>query len=81
MMNTPLLYPYSLLCELTYSCPLQCPYCSNPVNFEHYTNELDTQEWQRILDEAAALGVVQVTFFWRRTFVAQRYSSNYKKSP
>ena len=62
MMNTPLLYPYSLLCELTYSCPLQCPYCSNPVNFEHYTNELDTQEWQRILDEAAALGVVQVHF-------------------
>ena len=61
-MNTPLLYPYSLLCELTYRCPLQCPYCSNPVNFEHYTNELDTQEWQRILDEAAALGVVQVHF-------------------
>ena len=63
MMNTPLLYPYSLLCELTYRCPLQCPYCSNPVNFECYTEEeLDTQEWQRILDEAAALGVVQVHF-------------------
>jgi PqqA peptide cyclase len=61
-MNTPLLYPYSLLCELTYRCPLQCPYCSNPVNFECYTEELDTQEWQRILDEAAALGVVQVHF-------------------
>jgi len=61
-MNTPLLYPYSLLCELTYRCPLQCPYCSNPVNFERYTEELDTQEWQRILDEAAALGVVQVHF-------------------
>ena len=62
MMNTRLLYPYSLLCELTYRCPLQCPYCSNPVNFERYTEELDTQEWQRILDEAAALGVVQVHF-------------------
>jgi PqqA peptide cyclase len=63
MMNTPLLYPYSLLCELTYRCPLQCPYCSNPVNFECYTEEeLDTQEWQRILDEAAALGVIQVHF-------------------
>jgi len=61
-MNTRLLYPYSLLCELTYRCPLQCPYCSNPVNFERYTEELDTQEWQRILDEAAALGVVQVHF-------------------
>jgi pyrroloquinoline quinone biosynthesis protein E len=62
--TTPLiLYPYSLLCELTYRCPLQCPYCSNPVDFERYINdELSTNEWERILDEAAALGVVQVHF-------------------
>ena len=64
-MNTTLLYPYSLLCELTYRCPLQCPYCSNPVDFGRYTEELDTQEWQRILEEAATLGVAQVHFFWR----------------
>jgi pyrroloquinoline quinone biosynthesis protein E len=56
------LRPYSLLCELTYSCPLQCPYCSNPVDFARYTDELDTHEWQRLLDEAASLGVVQVHF-------------------
>ena len=61
-MNTTLLYPYSLLCELTYRCPLQCPYCSNPVDFGRYTEELDTQEWQRILEEAATLGVAQVHF-------------------
>jgi PqqA peptide cyclase len=56
------LRPYSLVCELTYSCPLQCPYCSNPVDFGRYTDELNTHEWQRLLDEAASLGVVQVHF-------------------
>ena len=56
------LRPYSLLCELTYNCTLQCPYCSNPVDFGRYTDELDTHEWQRLLDEAASLGVVQVHF-------------------
>lgn len=63
MNNTPHLYPYSLLCELTYRCPLQCPYCSNPVDFGQYIDdELATQEWERILSEASALGVVQVHF-------------------
>ncbi|HJT83016.1 MAG TPA: pyrroloquinoline quinone biosynthesis protein PqqE [Nitrososphaeraceae archaeon] len=57
------LYPYSLLCELTYRCPLQCPYCSNPLDFERYSNnELSTLEWKRILSEASALGIVQVHF-------------------
>jgi len=56
------LHPYSVLCELTYSCPLQCPYCSNPVDFGRYTDELNTHEWQRLLGEAVALGVVQVHF-------------------
>ncbi|HET8794330.1 MAG TPA: pyrroloquinoline quinone biosynthesis protein PqqE [Nitrososphaeraceae archaeon] len=61
--TTSPLYPYSLLCELTYSCPLQCPYCSNPLDFERYSNnELSTLEWKRILSEASALGVVQVHF-------------------
>jgi len=26
--------PYALLAEITYRCPLHCPYCSNPVNLE-----------------------------------------------
>src|ERR1043166_4021747 len=54
--------PYSLLCELTYRCPLQCPYCSNPVDFALRTDELTAAEWERILGEAAALGVVQAHF-------------------
>src|SRR5277367_2206872 len=59
-METPRLY--SLLCELTYRCPLQCPYCSNPVNFVRHTDELTAAEWERVLTEAAALGVVQAHF-------------------
>ena len=56
------LRPFSLLCELTYRCPLQCPYCSNPLDFARHTTELTTDEWKRVLTEAAALGVVQSHF-------------------
>jgi pyrroloquinoline quinone biosynthesis protein E len=55
-------HPYSLLCELTYRCPLQCPYCSNPLGFARHTDELTTADWERVLTEAAALGVVQAHF-------------------
>jgi pyrroloquinoline quinone biosynthesis protein E len=54
--------PLCLLAELTYRCPLQCPYCSNPLELARYRDELSTAEWQRVLTEAAALGVVQVHF-------------------
>src|SRR5437773_8799443 len=54
--------PLWLLAELTYRCPLQCPYCSNPLELRKYRNELDTAAWQRVLAEAAVLGVVQVHF-------------------
>lgn len=54
--------PYSLLAELTYRCPLKCPYCSNPLKLRLDQNELDTATWKRILTEAAELGVVQVHF-------------------
>lgn len=54
--------PYSLLAEMTHRCPLHCPYCSNPVEMAQEANELSTQEWCRILSEAADLGVVEVHF-------------------
>jgi len=57
--TTPLLYPYSLVCELTYRCPLQCPNCSNPVDYGLYINdELVAHEWERILEEATASGAL-----------------------
>jgi len=54
--------PLALLAELTHRCPLQCPYCSNPVELERASNELSTAEWKRVIDEAAALGVLQIHF-------------------
>ncbi len=54
--------PLALLAELTHRCPLQCPYCSNPLALERANNELDTFEWRRVIDEAAALGVLQIHF-------------------
>ena len=67
--------PYALLAEITYRCPLHCPYCSNPVcrfavrsatpptGRRSYSNgELTTEEWKRVIREAAALGVLQIGF-------------------
>ncbi len=54
--------PVSLLAELTHRCPLQCPYCSNPLDLERVAGELDTQTWCRVIDEANELGVLQTHF-------------------
>src|SRR5205807_9887065 len=76
--------PYALLAEITYRCPLHCPYCSNPVavasavlsgeqarqpssalRTAHATannGELATDEWRRVIREAAGLGVLQIGF-------------------
>lgn len=53
--------PYGLLAELTYQCPLHCPYCSNPVDCPTGT-ALPAADWRRVLGEAAALGVLHVGF-------------------
>src|SRR2546428_13025927 len=54
--------PMWLLAELTYKCPLQCPYCSNPLDFAgpRFRRELSTEEWCRVFREAKALGVLQL---------------------
>jgi PqqA peptide cyclase len=52
--------PVGLLAELTHRCPLQCPYCSNPVELERVNTELATEDWQRVMREAAALGILQI---------------------
>jgi pyrroloquinoline quinone biosynthesis protein E len=70
--------PYALLAEITYRCPLHCPYCSNPTRLPvaaslreaprrpevgAYSNqELTANEWRRVILEAAALGVLQIGF-------------------
>lgn len=50
--------PYALLAELTYRCPLHCPYCSNPTQLRS-DRELTTEEWHRVFSEASSLGVLQ----------------------
>jgi pyrroloquinoline quinone biosynthesis protein E len=52
--------PLGLLAEVTHRCPLGCPYCSNPLELDRRSDELDTATWARVFREAAALGVLQV---------------------
>ena len=54
--------PLWLLAELTYRCPLQCPYCSNPVDMARHAQELDTDDWLKVLREARELGAMQLGF-------------------
>lgn len=55
--------PLWLLAELTYSCPLQCPYCSNPLDFHSSRkHELNAQQWIDVLKQARKLGAVQLGF-------------------
>ena len=54
--------PATLIAELSYQCPLHCPYCSNPLDIGHekYRAELETEHWTRTFREARALGVLQL---------------------
>ncbi len=52
--------PLNLIAELTYRCPLHCPYCSNPLDLGAHRESLSAQDWGRVFDQAAALGVVHV---------------------
>src|SRR5438552_11721092 len=54
--------PLWLLAELTYRCPLHCVYCSNPVDYTAYGEELATEEWVRVLREGRQLGATQLGF-------------------
>ena len=54
--------PIAALAEITHRCPLQCPYCSNPLDLERASAELPTEEWMRLINEMAGLGVLQIHF-------------------
>lgn len=54
--------PLWLLAELTYRCPLHCVYCSNPVDYTAYPEELSTEEWLRVLRQGRELGAAQLGF-------------------
>ena len=54
--------PSWLLAELTYRCPLQCSYCSNPAEIVNYQNEISTHEWKKVLTDSRELGCLQLGF-------------------
>jgi PqqA peptide cyclase len=54
--------PLALIAELTHRCPLHCVYCSNPLELQARNLELSTEDWSRVFQEAAQLGVLQADF-------------------
>ncbi|WP_448144836.1 pyrroloquinoline quinone biosynthesis protein PqqE [Pseudomonas silesiensis] len=63
--------PLWLLAELTYRCPLQCPYCSNPLDFSQQGRELSTAEWIDVFRQARELGAAQLGFSGGEPLVRQ----------
>ncbi len=59
-MANPVPAPIAMLAELTYRCPLSCPYCSNPVEMAKKESELDTEVWLDVFEQAAEMGVLQL---------------------
>lgn len=54
--------PLWLLAELTYRCPLHCPFCFNPVGYANERAELDTAQWFDVMRQARQLGAAQLGF-------------------
>ena len=63
--------PLWLLAELTYRCPLQCPYCSNPLDFAAHKEELSTAQWIEVFRQARELGAAQLGFSGGEPLVRQ----------
>ena len=63
--------PLWLLAELTYRCPLQCPYCSNPLDFAQSEQELDTEQWLAVLRQGREMGAAQLGFSGGEPLVRQ----------
>ncbi|MGV8842484.1 MAG: pyrroloquinoline quinone biosynthesis protein PqqE [Pseudomonas sp.] len=63
--------PLWLLAELTYRCPLQCPYCSNPLDFAQQGAELSTREWIEVFRQAREMGAAQLGFSGGEPLVRQ----------
>src|SRR5271155_1701911 len=60
--TTAVTAPYAILAELTHRCPLRCPYCSNPLQLKMKSEELSTDDWLSVLEQATEIGVLQVHF-------------------
>ncbi len=54
--------PFWLLAELTYRCPLQCSYCSNPLQLQGGGEELSTDQWLSVFQQGRQMGAAQLGF-------------------
>lgn len=54
--------PSWLLAEITHRCPLHCVYCSNVLELRQRQEELGAEDWLRLVDQAAELGVTRIQF-------------------
>jgi len=54
--------PMGLIAEITHRCPLQCAYCANPLELTVPARELSTEQWRRVIDQSAKIGVLQFHF-------------------
>jgi pyrroloquinoline quinone biosynthesis protein E len=52
--------PLSLIAEVTHRCPLHCVYCSNPLVMKCRGDELPTETWIDVFQQAAEMGVMQL---------------------
>ncbi len=52
--------PLALIAEVTHRCPLHCVYCSNPLQMTAAKSELPTEDWLRVFQQAAKLGVLHL---------------------
>jgi PqqA peptide cyclase len=52
--------PLALIAEITHRCPLHCVYCSNPLQMTAAQRELATEDWVRVFEQAARLGVLHL---------------------
>ena len=52
--------PLALIAELTHRCPLHCVYCSNPLQMKSRAEELPTETWIKVFQQAANLGALQL---------------------
>ena len=52
--------PLALIAEITHRCPLHCVYCSNPLQMVSPASELTTQEWEKVFEQGAKIGILHV---------------------
>ena len=52
--------PLALIAEITHRCPLHCVYCSNPLEMNARHDELSTEAWLSVFEQAGKLGTLQL---------------------